>query len=73
MALQVKKTSKIKFTFAKKRRKKAQYWLRLVAHTEIDHEKNCLVLWKEAHELTLIFSKNSTEYTLDFIRLLQVI
>lgn len=52
-----KKDFKNKIYFCKKEAKETQYWLRLIAHTEIDHEKNCLVLWKEAHELTLIFSK----------------
>ena len=54
-----KKDFKNKIYLCKKEAKEAMYWLRLIGRV-LDNEKlkvECRKLWKEAHELTLIFSK----------------
>jgi len=53
-----KKDFKNKIFICKKEGKETMYWLELMAQV-IDDEKlkdECSSLWKEAHELTLIFS-----------------
>ncbi|MCL4374506.1 four helix bundle protein [Patescibacteria group bacterium] len=54
-----KKDFKNKIFICKKEGKETMYWLRLTARV-IDEEnlkEECRFLWKETHELTLIFSK----------------
>lgn len=52
-----KKDFKNKIFICKKEAKETMYWLRLL-ETSIDENRNTIrSLWKEAHELTLIFSK----------------
>lgn len=54
-----KKDFRNKIFFCKKEGKETLYWLRLMVRA-LDEEKlkkECQTLWKEAHELTLIFSK----------------
>jgi len=46
-----------KIFICKKEGKEAQYWLRLLAKAVDKLAEDCKKLWKEAHELTLIFSK----------------
>ena len=46
-----------KIFICKKESKETQYWLRLLPTTLSDLSDECRILWKEAHELTLIFSK----------------
>ena len=53
-----KKDFKNKVFICKKEGKETTYWLRLIGRA-LDEEKlkeKCRKLWKEAHELTLIFS-----------------
>ena len=54
-----RKDFKNKIFICKKEGKETMYWLRLMARV-LENEKlkdECRALWKEAHELTLIFSK----------------
>jgi four helix bundle protein len=54
-----KKDFKNKIYLCKKESKETEYWLRLLAKS-IDNEEYiniCRFLWKENHELSLIFSK----------------
>lgn len=34
-----------------------QYWLQVLAEANLEVKDECRVLWKETHELVLIFSK----------------
>ncbi|GIW68021.1 MAG: four helix bundle protein [Candidatus Parcubacteria bacterium] len=43
----------------KKEAMETKYWLRLLTKVEEKHKYTIRKLWKEAHELTLIFSKIS--------------
>ncbi len=52
-----KKDFKNKIFICKKESKETMYWLHLLAKSSVKHEDECMALWKEAHELTLIFSK----------------
>ena len=54
-----KKDFRNKIFICKKEGKETLYWLRLVAKAldEENLKEECRNLWKEAHELTLIFSK----------------
>lgn len=54
-----RKDFKNKIFICKKEGKETMYWLRLFARSieGETHKKTCRVLWKEAKELTLIFSK----------------
>lgn len=46
-----------KIGICKKEAKETTYWLRMVAqHANDDQKAACRILWKEARELTLIFS-----------------
>jgi len=45
-----------KIGIARKEAKESMYWLRLLALVEEQYRNECRKLWKEAHELTLIFS-----------------
>lgn len=52
-----RKDFKNKIFICKKEAKETEYWLRLLAKTSEELREECRRLWKEAHELTLIFSK----------------
>jgi len=46
-----------KIGIVKKETKESKHWLRLLARTNPEHKDEIRELWKEAHELLLIFSK----------------
>jgi len=46
-----------KIFICKKESRETKYWLRLLASTSEELAEECREFWKEAHELTLIFSK----------------
>ncbi len=52
-----KKDFKNKIFVCKKEAKETEYWLRLLSRADEKSGPECRILWKEAHELTLIFSK----------------
>lgn len=54
-----KKDFRNKIFICKKEGKETMYWLRLLAKAAEEIADECRILWKEAHELTLIFSKIS--------------
>jgi len=45
-----------KIGICKKESKETTHWLHMLATAELDKAEMCRSLWKEAHELTLIFS-----------------
>jgi four helix bundle protein len=45
-----------KIGISKKEAKETTHWLHMLATAEPNEAKRCRELWKEAHELTLIFS-----------------
>ncbi len=51
-----KKDFRHKISIAKKESKETMHWLRMVAKANPDKQETCRLLWKEAHELALIFS-----------------
>jgi len=52
-----KRDFRSKIYICKKEAKETKYWLRLLGNTEESTKKDCRDNWKEAQELTLIFSK----------------
>ena len=54
-----KKDFKNKIHICRKESNETKHWLRMIAKANLDKESECRKLWKEAHELTLIFSKIS--------------
>lgn len=52
-----RKDFKNKIYICKKECKETKYWLEILAEAEPEIKDECRKLWKEAHELTLIFSK----------------
>ena len=52
-----KKDFKNKFFICKKEAKETKYWLRMLAKAVETLKEKCQKLWREAQELTLIFSK----------------
>jgi four helix bundle protein len=52
-----KKDFQHKMGICKKEAKETKYWLRILSVSNPEHKEECRKLWKEAHELTLIFSK----------------
>ena len=52
-----KKDFKNKIHICKKEVKETEYWLELLVKSSLTHTVDCQILQKEAHELTLIFSK----------------
>jgi four helix bundle protein len=52
-----RKDFKNKISICKKEAKETKYWLQLIAKTIPEKADECRKLWKEAQELTLIFSK----------------
>ena len=51
-----KKDFKHKIGICKKESKETTHWLRMIARVVPEKADECRRLWKEAHELTLIFS-----------------
>ena len=52
-----KKDFKNKILICKKEILETKYWLKIINHAEPKFSSYCNKLWKEAQELTLIFSK----------------
>jgi len=52
-----KKDFRNKISICRKESRETKYWLRMLKHICPEKKKECESLWKEAHELTLIFSK----------------
>ena len=52
-----KKDFKHKIRIVKKELRETKHWLRLIAKANPEYIKECRELWKEGHELLLIFSK----------------
>jgi len=50
------KDFKHKIAICKKEAKETRHWLRMIARANPDDTDECRKLWREAHELTLIFS-----------------
>jgi four helix bundle protein len=46
-----------KISICKKEARETKYWLRVISKANQKHKNKCRELWKEAQELTLIFSK----------------
>lgn len=46
-----------KIYICKKESKESQYWLRILAKSSQEVEKDCRILWQEAKELSMIFAK----------------
>lgn len=46
-----------KIHICKKEAKETMYWLRILGTSDESSKDTCKTLWKEAHELALIFSK----------------
>ncbi|KKQ74490.1 MAG: hypothetical protein US94_C0003G0008 [Berkelbacteria bacterium GW2011_GWB1_38_5] len=55
-AAESKKDFKHKISICKKEAKETRHWLRMVAKANPDYQEKCRQLWREAHELLLIFS-----------------
>lgn len=54
-----KKDFKNKIRISQKESNETKHWLRMIAAANQTHKDECKNLWKEAHELTLIFAKIS--------------
>ena len=52
-----KKDFKNKIFICKKEASETKHWIRMIARADEDKKNNCKLLWKEANELTRIFSK----------------
>jgi len=52
-----KKDFKNKIYICKKEAKETKYWLELIAENNQENKEDCRKYWKEAQELTMIFSK----------------
>lgn len=52
-----KKDFRNKICICKKEAKETKYWIQLISVANPDQKDKCRKLWKEAQELTLIFSK----------------
>ena len=51
-----KKDFQHKISICKKESKETRHWLRMIAKANPNRKDQCKKLWKEAQELTLIFS-----------------
>lgn len=62
-----RKDFKNKIRICQKESNETKHWLRMIAVAETKEKDSCRKLWKEAHELTLIFAKitKSCESKLD--------
>lgn len=45
-----------KISIARKEAKETMHWLRMISYANPDKKAECREIWKEAHELVLIFS-----------------
>ncbi len=54
-----KKDFKHKISICGKESNETKHWLRMISVANDSHAEHCRKLWKEAHELTLIFAKIS--------------
>ena len=54
-----KKDFRNKIHICRKEANETKHWLRMIAKANKGKEEKCRRLWKEAHELTLIFAKIS--------------
>lgn len=52
-----KKDFRNKIGTCRKEAKETKHWLRMLSKSNPEHIEECRVIWKEAHELVLIFSK----------------
>lgn len=52
-----KKDFKHKIAICKKETKEVKHWLRMISRANCDKKERTRILWKEAQELNLIFSK----------------
>jgi four helix bundle protein len=55
-----RKDFKNKIFICKKEIQETKYWLELIASSNPEEKDNLRKLWKEAHEITLIFNKISS-------------
>lgn len=55
-----KKDFRNKIHICKKEIKESKYWIEILAEVEVDKKEILRKLWKEVHELTLIFGKISS-------------
>lgn len=54
-----RKDFKNKIRICQKEANETKHWLRMIASAVPDKASDCRIIWKEAHELTLIFAKIS--------------
>ncbi len=54
-----KKDFKNKIRLCRKEANETKHWLRMISKANPEKQNDCRKLWKEAHELTLIFAKIS--------------
>ena len=54
-----KKDFQNKIRISQKEANESKHWLRMISTADEKHKEKCRQLWKEAHELTLIFAKIS--------------
>ena len=54
-----KKDFRNKINICRKESNETKHWLRMISRANPDKNEECRKSWKEAHELTLIFSKIS--------------
>jgi four helix bundle protein len=54
-----KKDFKNKIRICQKEANETKHWLRMIVKANNEKESECRKLWKESHELTLIFAKIS--------------
>ncbi len=52
-----KKDFRNKIFICKKEASETKHWLRMIARANQERRNECKLLWKEANELTMIFSK----------------
>lgn len=53
-----RKDFKNKLYICKKECQETKHWLEIIAEANLEYKEECRSLWKEAQELTLIFSKS---------------
>lgn len=54
-----RKDFKNKIFICRKESNETKHWIRMIAKANADYSDKCRKLWKESHELTLIFAKIS--------------
>ncbi len=52
-----KKDFRNKIFICKKEASETRHWLRMIARADESKKEKCKILWREANELTMIFSK----------------